>query len=68
MKATLDHQANTYKFNIEHEGKHYEATIYMNEASSKFQDWEVVDSNGDFAERDIEDEIIEYIDKNWDKL
>lgn len=68
MKITPSLQNNSYTFNIEKEGKHYHATIWMNDASSKFQDWEVVNSFGDKVDFDTEDEIIGEIDRQWAEL
>jgi hypothetical protein len=68
MTIEQEHQSTSYTFNVEHEGKHYKAEIWMNDSSSKFQDWEITDKNGDKVDSDLEDEIIEYIDNNWDKL
>jgi outer membrane lipoprotein-sorting protein len=68
MKIKQQHQSTSYTFSVEHKEKQYKAEIWMNESSSKFQDWEITDNNGDKVDSDLEDEIIEYIDKNWDKL
>jgi hypothetical protein len=68
MTITPTHNERTNTFNVEHEGKHYHVTIWLNEASSKFQDWEVIDSHGNKADFDTEDAIITKIDEDWHKL
>jgi hypothetical protein len=68
MTIEQEHQSTSYIFNVKHEGKKYKAEIWMNDSSSKFRDWEITDKNGDKVDSDLEDEIIEYIDNNWDKL
>lgn len=59
---------NSRSFQIEHEGKKYKATIWLDSDSYKFIDWEILDTIGERVDTDIEDEIIQYIDSNWEKL
>jgi hypothetical protein len=56
-------------FRVEHEGKKYHAFIWLDSDSYKFIDWEVFDlSTGERVDTEEEDEIINQIEKNWDKL
>lgn len=59
---------NSHSFRVEHEGQTYKATIWLDSDSYKFIDWEIFDATGEKVDQDIEDEIIQYIDSNWDKL
>ena len=64
---TLDKE-NSRSFRVEHEGKKYKATIWLDSDSYKFIDWKILDASGERVDQEIEDEIIQYIDSNWDKL
>lgn len=59
---------NSRSFQVEHEGQKYKATIWLDPDSYKFIDWEILDATGERVDQEIEDEIIQYIDSNWDKL
>lgn len=59
---------NSRSFQVEHEEQKYIANIWLDQDSYKFIDWEILDSQGERVDQNIEDEIIEYIDKNWEKL
>jgi len=60
---------NKRTFQVENEGKKYKANIWLDSDSYKFIDWEVFDlSTGERVDTGEEDEIINQIEKNWDKL
>ena len=60
---------NKHSFVINHNGNKYNATIWLDSDSYKFIDWMITDiKTGETADQEIEDEIIQYIDENWDKL
>jgi hypothetical protein len=60
---------NKRTFQVENEGKKYKANIWLDSDSYKFIDWEVFDlSTGERVDTGVEDEIINQIEKNWDKL
>jgi hypothetical protein len=73
MNATLTNSNTTtnHSFDIEHEGENYDVTVYLNE-SGRFIDesitrcGEELDYEG--HEGEVRDAIIDYLDKNWDKL
>lgn len=73
MNATLTNKNETtnYSFEIDHEGECYDVTVYLNE-SGKFID-ESISRCGEELEYEghegqIRDDIIDYLDENWDKL
>jgi hypothetical protein len=68
MKITPNIQENKYTFTVELHGKSYNVQIWMNDSSSKFDDWEITDSQGNPTDFDVEDEIIAEIDENWAEL
>lgn len=69
MKIDKIETENKRIFRVEHEGKKYNANIWLDSDSYKFIDWEVFDfSTGERVDTGLEDEIIEQIDKNWDKF
>jgi uncharacterized membrane protein len=68
MKITPTFEGSTYAFNVEFRNKHYKVQIWMNESSTKFQDWEITDSHGNKIDFDTEDEIISEINEKWDSL
>jgi hypothetical protein len=60
---------NKRTFQVENEGKKYKANIWLDSDSYKFIDWEVFDlSTGERVDTGEEDEIINQIEKNWDKI
>ena len=60
---------NKKSFHVKHLGKQYIANIWLDQDSYKFIDWEILEfPSGEKVDQDIEDEIIQYIDKNWEKL
>lgn len=59
---------NSRSFRIKHEGNQYKATIWLDSDSHKFIDWEVLDESGEQIDTEIETEIIQHIDENWDIL
>lgn len=72
MDTTLTNknEVNSYEFNIEHEGNTYEAIVYMKDGKffdeQIFFDGEELDYEGE--EGQIREDIMSYIDENWDKL
>jgi len=68
MKIIPVYTSGAYEFRVEYNDKKYTARIWMNNASSKFQDWEIVDSRGEKANFDVEENILEYIGNNWENL
>lgn len=68
MKIETLEKENKRSFQVEHEGQKYKANIWLDSDSYKFIDWEIFDSKGERVDTEIEDEIIQYIDSNWDKL
>ncbi len=73
MNAKLETKnvSTSYIFEVEHEGKTYNATVWLNE-KGKFIDDEV-SLNGEEleyegTEGEIRESILEYIDENWDSL
>jgi hypothetical protein len=72
MKATLTekNEVSNYTFNIEHQGNQYEVILYVK--GGKFYDEQIffggeeLDYEGE--EGQIREDIMSYIDKNWDKL
>ncbi len=74
MNATLTDSNTTtnHAFNIEHEGEQYNVTVYLNE-SGKFIDESITYSSGyeleyEGEEGQIREDIMNYLDENWDKL
>jgi len=68
MKIETLQTENKHSFQVENEGEKYKATIWLDSDSNKFIDWEILDANSERVNQDIEDEIIGYIDANWEKL
>ena len=69
IKNTTPAPVNLYTFDVELDGELYKVKIWTNEGSSKFQDWEVLDSDHlPFIPKVLEDEIIAQIDKDWEQL
>jgi outer membrane lipoprotein-sorting protein len=68
MKIETLEKENKRSFQVEHEGQKYKANIWLDSDSYKFIDWEIFDSKGERVDTEIEDEIIQYIDSNWEKL
>jgi hypothetical protein len=73
MKAINTHNdtTSTHSFAVEHEGKDYQVTVFMNE-SGKFID-ENITYNGDELEHEgtegqIREDIMDYLAENWDDL
>lgn len=72
MKTTLTNknEVNNYEFNVEHEGNIYEVIVYTKEG--KFYDEQIFfnDEELDYEgeEGQIREDIMSYIDENWDKL
>ena len=73
MNATLNHKDETtnYSFEIIHEGENYDVTVYLNECG-KFID-ESISRCGEELEYEgtegqIREDIMDYLDENWDKL
>ena len=72
MNATLTNknEINSHVFNVEHEGNTYEVIIYTKEG--KFYDEQIffneeeLDLEGE--EGQIREDILDYLDKNWDHL
>jgi hypothetical protein len=72
MNATLSNKDETcsYNFNIEHEGNTYEVIVYTKDG--KFYDEQIffneeeLDYEGE--EGQIREDIMNYIDENWDKI
>jgi glycine cleavage system aminomethyltransferase T len=61
-----------YTFNIEHKGEQYNVTVYLNE-SGRFIDDIITNAMGDDLEYEgeegqIREEIINYLDENWDRF
>ena len=68
MKVLHKSTSATHFFQIELDGKNYQATIHTDE-KGKFMDEEVYEFPGfELASDDDVDKIINYIDKNWDNL
>ena len=74
MNATLTNSDTTtnYTFNLNHEGTEYNITVYLNE-SGKFIDESITYTNGEELkyeghEGQIREDIMDYLDENWDKL
>jgi hypothetical protein len=57
-----------FSFNIETDEAKYQANVWYSFEKGKFFDWEVFRQDGDDVSSAEEDEIIEYLDKNWDRL
>jgi len=72
MKATLanKNEVTNYTFDIEHQGNTYEVIIYVKGGKfydeQIFLDGEELDYEGE--EGQIREDIMDYVDKNWDKL
>lgn len=65
-------QGMIHHFNVEHDGKPYEAFIYLNN-KSKFIDEEIRLPDGEElgyegAEGEIRNAIVNHLSENWDKL
>lgn len=73
MNATLNHKNETtnYNFEISHEGEYYDVTVYL-DVSGKFIDESITrcDEELDYEgeEGQIREDIMDYLDKNWEKL
>lgn len=73
MKATLNSSVNStrHNFNVEHGGFTYNVVIWTDE-KGKFMDEEISlndeELEGEGEEGTIREEIIGYLDKNWDNL
>lgn len=73
MNATLNHKddVTNYSFDIDHEGETYNVIVYMN-GKGKFIDEHITrcDEELDYEgeEGQIREDIMDYLDKNWDKL
>lgn len=73
MNATLTAKDETtqYSFALEHGGKNYDVTIWLN-AKGKFIDdeislnSEILDFQGEDGQ--IREDILTYLDANWEKL
>jgi len=72
MKTTLTNknEVNNYVFNIEHEGNTYEVIVYMKDG--KFYDEQIFFNEEELVyegeEGQIREDIMNYIDENWDKI
>jgi hypothetical protein len=73
MTAELTHKDEVcqYSFNIEHEGNIYNVVVHT-KPNGKFID-EYINLNGEELEYEgtegqIREDIMSYLDKNWDKL
>jgi len=73
MTAELVHKDETcqYSFNIDHDGYTYNVVVHTN-AKGKFVD-EYINLNGEELEYEgtegqIREDIMSYLDENWDKL
>jgi hypothetical protein len=73
MNATLSNKNETcnYTFTVEHEGKTYDVLIYTNN-KGKFIDEHIFFNGEDLdyegTEGQIREDIMTYLDENWDKL
>lgn len=67
MTITPINNSNLRQFRVTHNGQSYHVDIWVTE-SSKFDSWEVTDSNDDIVDGDLEDEIVNEICKRWDDL
>ncbi len=64
MKIEIMEQENKRSFQVEHENIKYGVNIWLDSDSYKFVDWEVWEiESGESVSIEIEDEIIEKIDK-----
>jgi len=69
IKNTTPDPVDLYTFDVELNGELYKVKIWTSSGSSKFQDWEVLDSDRLlFIPKVLEDEIIAQIDKDWEQL
>ena len=73
MKATLQSFDTTtnYSFTIEHDGVKYDVTVYLNDKGRFIDD--TISFNGselklEGTEGQIREDIIAYLDENWDNL
>ena len=72
IKLTDTNTTTNYTFDIEHEGDLYHVTVYLNE-SGKFIDDSITNTEGyeleyEGEEGQIREDIMTYLDNNWDKL
>ena len=68
MKITRIIQETYYTFLVEKDTKEYNVKIWMHPTKSKFIDWEIFDLNRNRVDSELEDEIINQIDDNWNNL
>jgi lipopolysaccharide export LptBFGC system permease protein LptF len=72
MNATLTdkNEVNNYVFDIEHKGNKYEVIVYTKDG--KFYDEQIFfneeELDYDEEEGQIREDIMTYLDENWDKL
>jgi len=73
MNAVLSSKDDTtnYTFDVNHEGVNYSVLIYLN-GRGKFIDERIYRDEEDIGyegtDGEIREEIINYLDENWDKL
>lgn len=73
MNATLSSQdkTNRFSFNVEFEDNFYNVTIYTNEKGKIIDDSITLNDDelaGEGTEGQIREDIITYLDENWDTL
>lgn len=72
IELTDSNTTTNYTFNVEHKGEQYNVTVYLNE-SGRFIDDIITNAMGDDLEYEgeegqIREEIINYLDENWDRF
>jgi len=70
-KLQFKNVTTNYVFDIEHEGKKYHTTVWLND-KGKFIDDTIYFNNRELEyegnEGEIREDILTYLDENWDKL